>query len=364
MEEYDRPMKKENKLYRPYILTTPEDSLPFMLVKPKSKEFDKLVMEHYINFVAFDFRDNSSDGFWLRFKDFDQRLVMDDFTTSHIPMETWKKASNRILSVINYIDDGFIVACDYNKRYIKKMEYDYDREHCLIVYGYDTDHEILRCKEFFEGNLISFECPFLEFEEAITNYPWIDKTNTGLFAIKKHSIADSEQISYVHLYNELHEFVNMKYFEYRNGIKTYGISALNTFLNGIRYYSEWQEKQYRIFYWLNYVYSSCKLLDYRITHVSHSKYKSYVRSESTVLFYSLFEEIRLIFYRILKFRTDGNDYMNDFEDLWKKCCEITSLYAKFMDEFVKDVCLIAEKQSEEIESEDMYWFTKRYLRNW
>ena len=52
----------------PFILTIPDECVPFLILKKGSKPFDKFVMENYISFHAYDYQNDTSDGFCLRFE--------------------------------------------------------------------------------------------------------------------------------------------------------------------------------------------------------------------------------------------------------------------------------------------------------
>lgn len=50
-------------IHKPFIVTIPDECAPFLILEQGSKPFNKFVMENYINFHAYDYQNNVSDGF-------------------------------------------------------------------------------------------------------------------------------------------------------------------------------------------------------------------------------------------------------------------------------------------------------------
>lgn len=345
-----------------FVLTTPVETVPFLIVKPNTPAFDKFVMENYISFYAFDYQEEDSDGFWLRFGEYMHYGNIEGFSTVFIPMEISKDIVDKKSILIELLDKGYVLACDYNQYFIESLPAKTYWRHCMIIYGYNTKESVFYCKEFQHAKLYSFEAKMDEMVKALSNFPWEGSNKKGILGIKIDPNRTDFEISYYKLYKELEELCNENILIKNQGIKAFGIAAIDIFLNGIEHYPELKEKLYRCYYWINYIRVSCKLMQYRLDYIR--QHQGMHLADETV---QLFEDLRLlanvIFVKLAKYEI-GGDYTQDTVQVQiERCHEIRDKYLRFAKALKSDVLDIVQEQRKKMKEVDIYETTRKFVKN-
>lgn len=323
-----------NQINRPYILTIPQEVLPFCIVEENSYEMSKLIMENFIGFLAYDSLEEESDGFCLRFEKFDQWDSLTGFQSIKIPREVFTKIDN-ILDVFRIcLAEGYYLICDYNQYYIRELGREKYEHHIIIINGFNDTEKYFSCYEFKNMKLKNYRVAYKELLYAATYYPWNNDDFSGIKGLKVAS-KDKHDISLFYLKRSIHQMLSESSVIKNNVLSAHGIYALRVFAEGIDTYPQKCEKVYRSHYLLNYLKEDCKLMQYRCEFINNNIV--HLNSSTIESLYEYKRQINLLFRKALKMSLSGIANADEVIELIKRILCVIEKYKEFIIMFLEEV---------------------------
>lgn len=219
-----------------------------------------------------------------------------------------KNCPNIIEYVKSLIDNNYYVHMMINYKYLSRSRYsrrNIDRNHDILIYGYDDDTKFLYCSDFmFETNKYTFsQCTFDELEKAY--YSQVDKEKTSylnhsIYSYKVKSDCDYEY----HIKNIMYwikQYLNSESPEYWNG---YNFCNRENIMWGISYHDA----------------------------LLHSLLTVGDRNIDVRFFYLLKDHKKMMCERLLfieRFNSNVREYISEYEEIYSKMTLIVNMVIKY-----------------------------------
>ena len=321
-------------IMHPFIQTIPDESTPFLILEQGSKSFDKFVMENYINFYAYCLDDHNR--FALRFENHTNWDGFDGFSSLHIPLDLQVKLRNKLDLLIDSLNEGYILMCDYNTCYIEFTKNSGLMNHRLIIYGYDTTCRKFFCMEFLKRRLTKFEVGFDELITALTDFPWKTYDTGGILGLKYNKNYEGSEISLYKLSASINALLESKIIQKTRTIEAFGIKALQICLDSYLYYPMLDNQIKYCYEWLNYIRESGKLMQHRLSYIENMSSKS-VSKTTKINFKNFKDAVDEKFLGILKviIKRQGSNII--IKEVIQDCYVILNKYESFLKEFKVDL---------------------------
>lgn len=343
----------------PFIMTIPDECAPFLILDKGTAYFDKFVLENYINFYSFDYKNHISDGFCLRFENYINWESIDGFSSLFIPLDIQKHTKDLLSLLIDMLKQGYLLLCDYNTNYIPTTKREHPAPHRIIIEGFDNNEEKFFCRDFVKKDLVSFEVQFQNMENALKQYPWPGEKNAGIRGIKQDRDHPNCEISICKLFLSLNSLCSDSLIQKNDGIEAFGKRALTVFREGILHYNSDEEQIGRCFYYLNYIRESCKLMKYRLDYFERAN-KNIISHETLTCFLEFKKLIDINYFKLLKLDLLHRIQTDDI----KKCVEMGERIEDVLTNFIKlfrdDIYLLIDKGIKEIDFSTLYTSAECY----
>ena len=343
----------------PFILTIPDECVPFLILKKGSKPFDKFVMENYISFHAYDYQNDTSDGFCLRFENYIAWETLGGFSSLHVPLSLQKNLGDPIGFLTDALERGYILMCDYNTFCVEAASSGKPRSHRVILYGCDREKRRFFCRDFIRGSLRPFEAGFDEMGRALQDYPWPGEEKGGTLGLRYDGDFESGSVSICKLYTALCSLCSSDLLQRNNGVEAFGRRALSVFRGGILHYSSPEEQAYRCSYWMNYVRESCKLMEYRLQYLKNCG-PGCVSSGTEERFRAARQSVETAFMKLLKYEYKQRVDRAFLESTAESCGEIEEAYMEFAGSLLEDCRALLKAGVTEVEQSRLYASAERY----
>ena len=158
----------------PLITVYPGYAAVFSIVE-YTKEFYNWFASHYNSFLMFDKGDyiiydyfslpqccTLSNYHYFSHQPYCPFITSDKINLSHISLIYGASITE---SLKKYLDNNCYLMVNINIKHISEYDCDYDYNHDLLIYGYDSEHFLI--KDFFRGFYQKGLCSFEELEQAL-----------------------------------------------------------------------------------------------------------------------------------------------------------------------------------------------------
>ena len=193
----------KKKLYKPFILTIPDDTSIFSIMDLDNPICRKIIMENYINFYGF--RDYPREYILFRFENFMNYETISELNRCFYEMKILKKYYNGPNLMIQLLREDYVIMLPISRCCIRFYGSGNRGHHLLFIFGVDTERKIFFCKDFSERRFVEFEVSFDEIKRSLDIYfREFSRESDGLLAIKVNPNSSTE-IDYSKVYCEFYK---------------------------------------------------------------------------------------------------------------------------------------------------------------
>ena len=296
----------KKKLYKPFILTIPDDTSIFSIMDLDNPICRKIIMENYINFYGF--RDYPREYILFRFENFMNYETISELNRCFYEMRILKKYYNGPNLMIQLLREDYVIMLPISRCCIRFYGSGNRGHHLLFIFGVDTERKIFFCKDFSERRCVEFEVSFDEIKRSLDIYfREFSRESDGLLAIKVNPNSSTE-IDYSKVYCE---FYKLKQSFYTNEAG-YGVGAINLMIYDVKRRPDEYTNADSLRNISFYLLEASKLLTYRYRIFSDEivKHKIGTDMDESILG-KLCRDVKIFYYQIEKLSLKGSEISMD-----------------------------------------------------
>ncbi len=252
----------ENPVYKPFILTIPDDGIVFSLFDENNVYTEKFFMENYINFYSIN--PPPLERVVFRFENFMDYESIHGIERYFIPVGMMKKYASDPVVIWKLLEEGYIINMPVDRGSISFYGKNAGGTHHMLIFGAESEEGVFLCKDFKGHDFVEFKTTFSEWKESIQKYnnP-TSREADGLLALRIDRTV-SPNIEYSKVLSEFNKLRTDIYNEYSG----YGIGALSLFIRDVEE-KEWDSVLcYRWYETSNFMREASKLMQFRYGTVS------------------------------------------------------------------------------------------------
>ena len=357
-KEQNKMSKIELQTFSPIINTVPTEVFPMLMFPSNSPYLEKLIMENYINIRAFDTMAPDSDGFVLRFDQYEIPELYGIFDVLRIPRDLIHGTNDVIYLLKSFLKAGYLLLCEYDSYYITRFQQKTHRSHKIIISGYNDKIDSFSCYEFSERRVIRLWIEYKEISAAISQYGFQNIQSGGILGLRVKNDLKTN-INYQKTLEGFGKLISDSHFDISAGIVVTGGNAFRVFAEGILTYKENEERLYRALYLTNYLRESEKLLQYRIEFLNRKEHIDIDAIQNELM--SSSHLVSKIFFRLLKIEKTHSESRFDSKKEIEDIMTAINSYIETSKSFYRLVLSIIERNEQDSKL-DIYKNSRRYIR--